>query len=265
MTRQLVFGEGLDVHIRPVAARTQPDSSKIGKNRIRLRRGKAISWSFRPIGSAFDTSATRTGIPDQLLSTALIVWIDSDDGTPNAGLTMPTEHCDANWLYLQLNDGVSSSNIAMLSKVLVELREIICLLGDTYSISRNHVYLASMGSSAVVALRLLLIQPEEFLGIALFNADFEAMPTLIDADDRVTHARALLAASVQRASAIREALSAGRLLHAIGMSIKTLFYLPGPLTPVSLFGELAEWINCGRLVDGDLRCQATTGTSQTYR
>ncbi|MDB5342089.1 MAG: hypothetical protein JWP89_466 [Schlesneria sp.] len=243
MTRQLIIREETEDGFgrRPDRMR-QCGLSQIGGRRLRLRTGQTISWSFAPMGSASGNLAATLDVTDQTLSTALIIWIHGDDGDSNEEPTMPTVHGDANWLHVQMNDCITSST-AMLTNVLAELREVVVLLSETYSISLGHVYLASMGSGAAMALRLLLIQPEDFLGIALFNADLTAISKSIEVDHGLNHLRAMLANSVRSNSAVSEAISTGRFLRALGMRITTHLYLPGRYTQECLFGDLAEWIN----------------------
>jgi hypothetical protein len=243
MTRQLVIREGTEDGFgrRPDRAR-QRSSSQGGDRRLRLRAGQTISWSFAPMGAALGKSAATRDFTDQTLTTALLVWIHGDDGDLHTEPTMPTDHGNANWLHVHLNDGISSGT-AMLANVSAELHEVVVLLSETYYISPDQVYLASMGSSGVLALRLLLLQPEDFLGIAFFNADLSAMSKSIDVDHGLNHIRAMLANSVRSNSAISEAISTGRFLHALGMRITTHLYLPGRYTQECLFGDLADWIN----------------------
>lgn len=243
MARQLIIRDETEDGFarRPNQAR-QCGSSQAGERRLRLRRAQTISWSFAPMGSASGTSAATMDFTDQMLSTALIVWIHGDDGDSNEGPSMPTVHGDANWLHVHMNDGIYSST-AMLANALAELREVVILLSETYSIAPDQIYLASMGASAALALRLLLMCPEDFLGIALFNADLSSMSKSIDVDHRLNHLRAMLANSIRSNSAVSEAISTGRFLHALGMRITTHLYLPGRYTQECLFGDLAEWIN----------------------
>jgi predicted esterase len=243
MARQLIIREDTEDGFGryPNQAR-QCGSSQATERRLRLRRAQTISWSFTPMGCASGMSAGTMDFADQALSTALIVWIHGDGGDSNEAPSMSTVHGDAHWLHVHMNDGIHSST-AMLANALAELREVVVLLSETYSIAPDQIYLASMGASAVLALRVLLMQPEDFLGIALFNADLSAMSKSIDIDRRSNHLRVMLANSIRSNTAVSEAISTGRFLHALGMRITTHLYLPGKYTQDCLFGDLADWIN----------------------
>ncbi|MBS0204996.1 MAG: hypothetical protein JSS49_18980 [Planctomycetes bacterium] len=213
----------------------------------RVRRANAITWAFAPGTPQISEwrAAAADGVPPL---TSLIVWIDNSEADECSDVLVTTHPDEIHRLHVSLNERATSST--MLAEVLAELCAVIATLIETYSVSSNHVYLAGRGDGGAAALRLLLMQPESFRGIAMFNAEVSTLPVLIDVDTQLQKHRALLVTSIEHSSRVRQALQFGRLLHSAGMLITTHVSDPRVLTHEQMFRDLAEWVKRDRLLYG---------------
>lgn len=232
----------------------QADSSRIATSSIKttapqLRHGQSFAWSYEPMSpdlEACDSIATNAR---RLRSSTLLVWLHScaTDFDPDA--TGVTQTCDSNWLHVIINNDVPRREI--LTDFMHELRDVMDLLCETYSIEPDRIYLVATGNHTGTALRLLFRQPGVFRGIALFNPEPTLVPELMDADERWSRVRALQVHTVSRGSPIREMFTFGRLLQAAGLKMTTHFCLPNRQ---NLGRRLVDWMTAVPPAEADWKC-----------
>lgn len=196
----------------------------------------------------------------------LIVWCDHHRTLGDRDDTIANLYSRIRWIHIRLHGGECAST-AELSNVLTKLRAVTLL---------NQVYLAATGTGAAVAMKLLLMHPDEFQGIALFNPDIAELPPIeftqrlagrgkrclnisgrtisqmnrspSKGSDTVFHGqsaqlRALLVTTVNQSPGVYESLALGRCLHSAGMQMTTHFYLPRWFSQQRMLQDLAEWVS----------------------
>jgi phospholipase/carboxylesterase len=131
--------------------------------------------------------------------------------------------------------------------LLDKLEEAVNRMADQFSIHRERVYLAGVGSGGTAALELLLQRPEAFAGAASLGGAFPQLAHPLAKFRGLRGRRVLLATSLDCPNVkVTDLVNSGRMLYSAGVQVGTRIYQqPGGVPTPRMFRDLDAWIMDG--------------------
>ncbi|MBI1347497.1 hypothetical protein GC163_14555 [bacterium] len=190
---------------------------------------------------------------EQGYSYPLIVWFHEAGGNEEDIFRILPEISERNYLAIsirgdrEVNGGFEWTTGIGVAALAEKLEAAIERLAEKFSINRDRVYLAGMGSGGTLAMELLLEKPEAFTGAASLNGTFPQLAQPLAHFRGLRGRRALLTTSNESTDVkVADLVAAGRLLYSAGMEVGTRIYQSqGPVTYRKMLREIDHWIMSG--------------------
>lgn len=185
----------------------------------------------------------------------LIIWLHSDGADEQQVQSLMPEISDRNYFGLSFRGPIQSKSKDEFSwptvgETTVEIedriRDVVCQLRREFHIHSERIFLAGLGTSATLALRLMLSQPTWFAGSILFNGHLPELDNPFAAYRDLMGKKILVTRDVSPMAPTREqTFSTARLLHLAGMDVTTEeFETDDSLEPCCL-RRIDHWIMNG--------------------
>jgi phospholipase/carboxylesterase len=185
----------------------------------------------------------------------LLIWFHDDGGSEEDVFDVLPRISERNYLALAIRGNrPSGSHRAAWSvdedgaeSLLDKLEQAIDRMGDQFSINRERVYLAGVGSGGTTALELLLQRPEAFGGAACLGGEFPQLAHPLAKFRGLRGRRVLLSTSLDCPRVkITDLVNSGRLLYAAGVQVGTRIYQqPGGVPTPKMLRDVDAWIMDG--------------------
>lgn len=185
----------------------------------------------------------------------LLVWFHDAGGNEETIFDVLPQISERNYLAMALRGNLAlGSNEAAWSlaeagteSVLDKLEEAINRMADQFSIHRERIYLAGVGSGGTAALELLLQRPESFAGAACLGGAFPQLAHPLAKFRGLRGRRVLLGTSLDCPNVkVTDLVNSGRMLYSAGVQVGTRIYQqPGGVPAPRMFRDLDAWIMDG--------------------
>lgn len=184
----------------------------------------------------------------------LIVWFHDDDSSETElGRFLP-QISDRNYLGLAVRGNVAreqghgwSLANADFPALVEQVRELCVAMRRRYHVHSERIYLAGHGAGALVALAVLLAEPDWFAGAACLKAGDELGRQPLTRYRDLAGKRVLLSTTLdQRAIRLTDLVATGQVLYNAGMQVGTRIYEAGAKTPsTKMLRDIDRWVMQG--------------------
>lgn len=185
----------------------------------------------------------------------LVVWFHDAGGNEESVFEVLPQISERNYLAIALRGNLPlgqhhaawSVAEAGAELLLDKLEQAIERMQDQFSIHRERVYLAGVGSGGTTAIELLLQRPEAFAGAASLGGGFPQLAHPLAKFRGLRGRRVLLATSLDNPQVkVTDLVNSGRMLYSAGVQVGTRIYQQSGSTPMSrMFRDLDAWIMDG--------------------
>jgi len=185
----------------------------------------------------------------------LLVWFHDQGGSEENVFEVLPQISERNYLALAIRGNIPVSDQqaswsvaeAGAESLLDKVEEAVERMSDQFSIHRERVYLAGVGSGGTTALELLLQRPEAFAGAACLGGEFPHLAHPLAKFRGLRGRRVLLATSLDCPNVkITDLVNSGRLLYSAGVQVGTRIYQqPGGVPTPKMLRDLDAWLMDG--------------------
>jgi phospholipase/carboxylesterase len=185
----------------------------------------------------------------------LVIWFHDAGGNEESVFEVLPQISERNYLAVALrgnlplgaHDAAWSVAETGAESLLDKLEQAIERMADQFTIHRERIYLAGVGSGGTTAVELLLQRPEAFAGAASLGGAFPQLAHPLAKFRGLRGRRVLLTTSLDCPNVkITDLVNSGRMLYSAGVQVGTRIYQqPGGVPSPRMFRDLDGWIMDG--------------------